>query len=39
MAIEHHVAINPSRCASILQEGLGKYMGWEIYHHQETAMR
>jgi L-fucose isomerase-like protein len=30
---EHHVAINPSRCASILQEGLGKYMGWDLYHH------
>jgi L-fucose isomerase-like protein len=30
---EHHVAINPARCASILQEGLGKYMGWDLYHH------
>jgi L-fucose isomerase-like protein len=31
---EHHVAINPSPCASILQEGLGKYMGWDLYHHK-----
>jgi L-fucose isomerase-like protein len=30
---EHHVAINPSRCASILNEGLGKYLGWDLYHH------
>ncbi|HMK09421.1 MAG TPA: L-fucose/L-arabinose isomerase family protein [Anaerolineales bacterium] len=34
---EHHVAINPSRCASILQEGLGKYMGWDLYHHPGRA--
>ncbi len=31
---EHHVAISPSRCASILEEGLGKYMGWDLYHHK-----
>jgi hypothetical protein len=31
---EHHVAINPASCASILQEGLGKYLGWDLYHHK-----
>jgi L-fucose isomerase-like protein len=31
---EHHVAINPSQCASILNEGLSKYLGWEVYFHQ-----
>jgi L-fucose isomerase-like protein len=30
---EHHVAINPARVASALDEALGKYMGWEVYHH------
>jgi len=31
---EHHVAINPGQCASILNEGLRKYLGWEVYYHQ-----
>lgn len=31
---EHHVAINPSQCAAILNEGLSKYLGWEVYFHQ-----
>jgi L-fucose isomerase-like protein len=30
---EHHVAINLSQTASAVQEALGKYMGWEVYHH------
>jgi L-fucose isomerase-like protein len=30
---EHHVAINPSRCAAVLDEGLGKYLDWDLYHH------
>jgi L-fucose isomerase-like protein len=34
---EHHVAINPARCASILQEGLSKYMGWDLYYHAEKG--
>ena len=34
---EHHVAINPSQCAAVLDEGLRKYMGWESYYHRENA--
>jgi L-fucose isomerase-like protein len=30
---EHHVAINPARLAGVLDEALGKYMGWQVYHH------
>jgi L-fucose isomerase-like protein len=35
---EHHVAINPTRCTSILEEGLGKYMGWDLYHHRGNGI-
>jgi L-fucose isomerase-like protein len=31
---EHHVAINPSQYALTLKEALGKYLGWNVYHHQ-----
>jgi len=31
---EHHVAINRSQVASAVQEALGKYLGWDVYHHQ-----
>jgi L-fucose isomerase-like protein len=31
---EHHVAINLSEVAGAVGEALGKYMGWEVYHHQ-----
>jgi L-fucose isomerase-like protein len=31
---EHHVAINLSQTAAALDEALGKYLGWSIYHHQ-----
>jgi L-fucose isomerase-like protein len=30
---EHHVVMNASKTAGILQEALGNYMGWEIYNH------
>jgi L-fucose isomerase-like protein len=30
---EHHVAINPSQVASAVGEALGKYLGWNVYHH------
>jgi hypothetical protein len=32
---EHHVAVNHVRVADALDEALTKYMGWDIYHHQE----
>jgi L-fucose isomerase-like protein len=31
---EHHVAVNRSQVAAAVQEALGKYMGWDVYHHQ-----
>ncbi len=31
---EHHVALNPSRVASTVNEALTKYLGWEVYYHQ-----
>ncbi|NBB31624.1 L-fucose/L-arabinose isomerase family protein [Cellulophaga sp. BC115SP] len=30
---EHHVVMNASKTASILEEALGNYMDWEIYKH------
>lgn len=30
---EHHVVMNASRTAGILEEALGNYMGWEVYNH------
>ncbi len=30
---EHHVVMNASKTASILEESLGNYMGWEVYKH------
>ena len=30
---EHHVAVNPVRMGEGLAEGLGKYLGWEVYRH------
>jgi L-fucose isomerase-like protein len=30
---EHHVAVNPSTIANGVREALGKYLGWEVYHH------
>jgi L-fucose isomerase-like protein len=30
---EHHVVMNASKTANILEEALGNYMGWEVYRH------
>ncbi len=30
---EHHVAVNRSQVAGAVAEALGKYLGWEVYHH------
>jgi L-fucose isomerase-like protein len=30
---EHHVAVNRSQVAAAVSEALGKYMGWDVYHH------
>ncbi|MDR2676224.1 MAG: hypothetical protein LBC18_15515 [Opitutaceae bacterium] len=34
---EHHVAINASRTAPILEEALARYLGWEVYHHEKAT--
>lgn len=31
---EHHVALNLSSTGAALNEALGKYMGWQMYHHR-----
>jgi len=31
---EHHVVMNASKTARILEEALGNYMGWEVYNHK-----
>ena len=30
---EHHAAMNASHCAAPAAEALGKYLGWDVYHH------
>jgi L-fucose isomerase-like protein len=34
---EHHVAISPSQVSQAVAEALGKYLGWEIYQHDQAA--
>ena len=31
---EHHVVMNSSHTATILEEAFTRYLGWEVYHHQ-----
>jgi L-fucose isomerase-like protein len=31
---EHHVAMNRSHTAAVIEEALGNYMGWEVYRHK-----
>ena len=31
---EHHVAMTRGHVADVLAEVVGKYLGWELYHHQ-----
>ena len=31
---EHHVAMNRSNSAKVIEEALGKYLGWDIYCHE-----
>lgn len=33
---EHHVVMNASKTAAILEEALGNYMGWEVYNHSKS---
>jgi L-fucose isomerase-like protein len=34
---EHHAAINLSQTASIMNEALSKYLGWDVYRHNGEA--
>ncbi|MAU72749.1 MAG: fucose isomerase [Pseudozobellia sp.] len=34
---EHHVVMNASKTASILEEALGNYLGWQVYHHKGVS--
>jgi L-fucose isomerase-like protein len=34
---EHHVAINPARIASIVDEAFTRYLGWETYNHDKRS--
>ena len=31
---EHHVAMTRGHVADVLEEAIGKYLGWELYHHR-----
>jgi L-fucose isomerase-like protein len=31
---EHHVAMNRSSSAKVLEEAFGKYLGWDVYRHE-----
>lgn len=31
---EHHVVMNASRTADVLEESLGNYMGWDVHRHR-----
>ena len=31
---EHHVAANLSQVADAVEEALGNYLGWDVYHHR-----
>lgn len=30
---EYHIALTQAVCADILEESLGKYLGWSVYRH------
>ena len=32
---EHHVVMNASHTAAILDEAFGNYLGWDVYHHEK----
>jgi L-fucose isomerase-like protein len=32
--LEHHVAINPSLVAGILDEAMRHYLDWDVYYHE-----
>ena len=34
---EHHAAMNRSHTAAAVAEAFGRYLGWDVYHHQRPA--
>jgi L-fucose isomerase-like protein len=34
---EHHIAINPARVASVVDEAFTRYLGWETYNHDRRG--
>jgi L-fucose isomerase-like protein len=34
---EHHVAVNPARIASVVEEAFTRYLGWETYNHDNCG--
>ncbi len=34
---EHHVVMNGSHTAAVLVEACGRYLGWEVYHHEAPS--
>jgi L-fucose isomerase-like protein len=34
---EHHAAMNMSHTAAAVAEGLGRYLGWDVYHHERSS--
>ncbi len=34
---EHHTAMTSTHCAAPAVEALGKYLGWDVYHHNPAA--
>jgi len=34
---EHHVAMSRSNSSQAVAEALGRYMGWDVYHHNRPA--
>jgi L-fucose isomerase-like protein len=34
---EHHAAMNRSHTAAAVAEAFGRYLGWEVYHHQRPS--
>lgn len=34
---EHHVVMNQSHSAGVLEEALGNYLGWEVYQHKGNS--
>lgn len=34
---EHHVVMNGSHTAAVLAEACGRYLGWDVYHHEAPS--